>query len=134
MHPLDLAPRNIPEGNQVRVSNERGIMLVRVRVSESTPAGVMWISHGWWASKMPGKASANVLTPDGLGDLGRSGDFYDARAQAAYPFSRRQRMLIRAVSSARCDWIPHNYAATRNCDTVLVFLVMCSHLRKRGRH
>ncbi|MBZ5561987.1 MAG: hypothetical protein LAP13_06160 [Acidobacteriia bacterium] len=41
MHPLDLALRNIREGTLVRVFNERGIMVVRVCVSDSTHAGIV---------------------------------------------------------------------------------------------
>jgi anaerobic selenocysteine-containing dehydrogenase len=83
MHPHDAAPRKIQDGDMVRVFNERGTMLVRVRVTDSTRSGIVWMSHGWWASKMPGKVSANALTSDGLSDMGGGGDFHDARVQVA---------------------------------------------------
>jgi anaerobic selenocysteine-containing dehydrogenase len=36
---------------------------------------------GWWASKTPSGSSANALTPDGISDLGRGGDFHSALVQ-----------------------------------------------------
>lgn len=83
---------------------------------------------------MPGKASANALTSDGISDLGGGGDFQDARVQVTPPSNQRQRMLIRAVSLALSQWIPPNDAATRKCDTVLVCLIMCCRLKERGRN
>jgi anaerobic selenocysteine-containing dehydrogenase len=83
MNPHDAAPRNIQDGDMVRVFNDRGTMLVRVRVMDSARAGIVLMSHGWWASRMPGKASPNALTSDGLTDLGGGGDFHDARVQVA---------------------------------------------------
>jgi anaerobic selenocysteine-containing dehydrogenase len=83
IHPHDAAPRNIHDGDMVRVFNDRGTMLVRVNVTDSTRTGIVWMSHGWWASKMPGKSSPNALTSDGLTDLGGGGDFHDARVQVS---------------------------------------------------
>ncbi|MGE5277428.1 MAG: molybdopterin-containing oxidoreductase family protein [Acidobacteriota bacterium] len=88
MNPADAAARGIADGDMVRVFNDRGSMLVRVRLVDpslvgSMRAGVVAMSHGWWASRMPGASSPNALTPDGLSDLGGGGDFHDARVQVA---------------------------------------------------
>ncbi|MEO8128048.1 MAG: molybdopterin-dependent oxidoreductase [Bryobacteraceae bacterium] len=83
LHNDDAAARGVASGDMVRVFNQRGTMLVRVRVTKSNRPGLVSMSHGWWASRMPGKSSANALTPDGLTDLGGGGDFHDARVQVA---------------------------------------------------
>ncbi len=83
MHPTDAASRGIRDGVMVRVFNERGSVLVPVEVTNSVRAGLVAMSHGWWASRMPGKSSANALVTDGLSDAGGGGDFNDARVQAA---------------------------------------------------
>lgn len=50
-------------------------------VSEGVPLGLAAISHGWWASRLPGASSTNALTSDGLTDMGGGGDFHDAWVQ-----------------------------------------------------
>lgn len=83
MHPEDASRRGIHDEEMVRVFNQRGSMLVRVKVTDSVRAGIVAMSHGWWASKMPGQSSANALTSDGLTDLGGGGDFHDSRVQVS---------------------------------------------------
>jgi anaerobic selenocysteine-containing dehydrogenase len=81
IHPADASKRQIQDQQMVRVFNDRGSMLVRAHVTDAVRAGVVAMSHGWWASRMPGQSSANALTPDGLSDRGQGGDFHDARVQ-----------------------------------------------------
>ena len=83
MHPADAGPRKIRDGEMVRVHNAYGSMLVRAQISDACRAGIVTMTHGWWASLMPGKASANALTSDGLSDLGEGGDFHDTRVEVA---------------------------------------------------
>lgn len=81
MHSEDAGARRIADGDLVRVFNQRGSMQVRAHVSSNLRRQMVAISHGWWASRVPGGSSANALTPDGLSDLGGGGDFHDARVQ-----------------------------------------------------
>ncbi len=81
MHPGDAGPRGVQSGDRVKVYNQRGQMLVWAEVSEDVPLGLAAISHGWWASKLPGASSTNALTSDGLTDMGGGGDFHDAWVQ-----------------------------------------------------
>lgn len=82
MHSDDADRRGIRDGEMVRVFNQRGSMLVRVKVTNSLRAGIVAMSHGWWASMMPGQSSPNALTSDGLTDLG-GGDFHDSWVQVS---------------------------------------------------
>ena len=82
MHKDDAGPRGIVDGDMVRVFNEGGSLQIRAQVAaDRVGRQVVAMSHGWWASRMPGGSSANALTPDGLSDLGGGGDFHDARVQ-----------------------------------------------------
>ncbi|MCB0165480.1 MAG: molybdopterin-dependent oxidoreductase [Anaerolineae bacterium] len=77
LHPDDADPRDINDGDQVRVFNDRGEVMLRARVGDHIRAGVVSMPSGWWASQSPGGSSANALTADGLSDLGGGGDFHD---------------------------------------------------------
>jgi anaerobic selenocysteine-containing dehydrogenase len=82
IHQRDAATRGIQEGDTVRVFNQRGSMLVRAQISDTTRPGVVSMPHGWWASRLPGGSSANAVTSDNLSDMG-GGDFRDACVQVA---------------------------------------------------
>ena len=82
IHRTDAEARGIRDGDMVLVYNGRGSMRIQAKVSEDTRAGVLWVSHGWWGSRMPGGSSTNALTSDNLADLGGGGDFHDTRVQA----------------------------------------------------
>ncbi len=77
LHMDDAAPRDIRDGDQVRVYNDRGEVNLQARVGNHIRNGVVSMPSGWWASLSPGGSSANALTADGLSDLGGGGDFHD---------------------------------------------------------
>ncbi len=81
IHPRDAAPRNVGDGESVRVFNDRGDVRLRATVSDHAPPGVVSMPSGWWASLSPGGSSANALTSDGLSDMGGGGDFHDTMVQ-----------------------------------------------------
>jgi anaerobic selenocysteine-containing dehydrogenase len=78
LHPDDAAVRGIADGDSVRVFNDRGSVELPARVGDKVRSGVVAMPSGWWASKSPSGSSANALTPDGISDLGRGGDFHSA--------------------------------------------------------
>jgi anaerobic selenocysteine-containing dehydrogenase len=77
MHPGDAKPRGISDGDEVRVFNGRGSVTTQARIGDIVRSGVVAMPSGWWASRSPGKTSANALTSDGLSDMGEGGDFHD---------------------------------------------------------
>jgi anaerobic selenocysteine-containing dehydrogenase len=92
IHRLDAAPRNIAEGDMVRVFNDLGELTLRAQVGDLVRPGVAMPS-GWWALLSLGGASANCLTSDGLSGLGDGGDFHDTlvevECKAAMPEKKR---------------------------------------------
>ena len=83
MHPDDAAPRKIVDGDQVRVSNDRGEVTLRVRVSDRVRSGVVAMPSGGWPSLSAGGSSANGLRGEGLSDCGGGRECHDTGVQVA---------------------------------------------------
>ena len=77
--PSDAERRAIGDGDQVRVHNDRGELLLTARVRDGVRPGVVAVAHGWWRSLTGG--SASDLTSDGLSDLGGGADFFGTRVE-----------------------------------------------------
>ena len=71
----DARARGIIDGNQVRVFNRRGEMLLRARIDGKVQPGVV-SAHLNWAKLTPGFQSINALTSEKLSDMGNSATFY----------------------------------------------------------
>jgi len=77
IHPRDATSRGIREGEQVRVFNDRGAMVLAARVTEKTRPGVVVALSIWWRKLSPDGTNANMLTGQALTDMGRAATFYD---------------------------------------------------------
>ena len=68
MNPIDAAARDIEDGDEVRVFNDRGEIRVRVRVTRRIMPGVVDIPQGaWWSPDATGvdrRGNVNVLTSE----------------------------------------------------------------------
>jgi anaerobic selenocysteine-containing dehydrogenase len=81
LHAEDAAPRGIVDGDMVRVLNDRGELRLRVRVEDRVRPGTAAMPFGWEADGEGPGPLANLLTADGLSDLGGGGDFSDTRVE-----------------------------------------------------
>jgi anaerobic selenocysteine-containing dehydrogenase len=77
VHPDDAAARGLVDGTMVRVFNDRGDFLVRLRVDDRTRPGVVAAWGIWWPKLAPGGRNVNAVTGQALTDLGRGPTFYD---------------------------------------------------------
>jgi anaerobic selenocysteine-containing dehydrogenase len=77
LHPDDAAARGLADGAMVRVFNDRGDFLARLRVSDRTRPGVATALGVWWPALAPGGRNVNAVTGQALTDLGRGPTFYD---------------------------------------------------------
>jgi len=81
LHPEDAAARGLQEGDLVRIFNERGSFLARLRCTGRARTGVALAWGLWWHSLAPGGRSLNTVTSQALTDLGRGPTFYDCLVQ-----------------------------------------------------
>jgi anaerobic selenocysteine-containing dehydrogenase len=82
IHPDDAAPRQIESGALVALANDRGRALFTAVLSEDTPPGQVVVEGIWWHKFMPGGRGVNVLTPDGLADMGGGPAFHSTMVEA----------------------------------------------------
>jgi anaerobic selenocysteine-containing dehydrogenase len=75
MHPADAKTRGIRDGDNVRVFNPRGEIVLQALVDGTVPAGVV-AARLDWARFGPGGRNINVLTSEKLTDMGNAATFY----------------------------------------------------------
>lgn len=77
IHPDDAAPRDIRDGAEVRVFNDRGALRLRARVTDRARRGVVVALSIWWKKLAADGRNANELTNQSLTDMGAAPTFYD---------------------------------------------------------
>jgi anaerobic selenocysteine-containing dehydrogenase len=81
IHPDDAAARSIVDGTMVTVFNDRGRFLARAVVTDRSRRGVVMAPGVWWHKHATGGRNVNMVTHQGLTDLGRGPVFYDCLVQ-----------------------------------------------------
>lgn len=69
IHPTDAKKRNIQDGEQVYVFNNRGQVRLRAQVTKAVGSGVIMAPKAPWAKLSLGSTNINALAPDALGDM-----------------------------------------------------------------
>jgi molybdopterin guanine dinucleotide-containing S/N-oxide reductase-like protein len=82
MHPDDANARRIGDGDQVRIWNDRGSLLLTALLSDRVPAGVV-AGRLDWAKLSPGGQNVNALTSERLTDIGAAATFYSTLVEVA---------------------------------------------------
>jgi anaerobic selenocysteine-containing dehydrogenase len=82
MHPSDALGRGIGDGDQVRVWNDRGSLLLSALLSERVPVGVVAGRLDWNKMGSDGQ-NVNVLTSERLTDIGEAATFYSTLVEVA---------------------------------------------------
>ena len=83
IHPDDALARGIASGDKVRVFNARGALVLEARVTDRARSGVVVALSIWWRKLSPDGTNANMVTGQGLTDLGRAATFYDCLVEVA---------------------------------------------------
>ena len=78
IHPDDATARGIVDGDKVRAFNDRGALVLTARVTTKARLGVVVALSIWWRKLSPDGTNANMVTGQGLTDMGRAATFYDA--------------------------------------------------------
>lgn len=79
--PDDASYRNIVDGDELRVYNQRGRVYITARISRKVTQGVVCMPQGYWPSMLKGGSSANALTDDLLTDMGRGGAIQEVKVE-----------------------------------------------------
>jgi anaerobic selenocysteine-containing dehydrogenase len=78
MNPADAAPRGLTHGNQVRVWNDRGEVILRLAVSDAVRPGVVASEKGAWLMTSPtGQTISALVSADLKADLAEGACFND---------------------------------------------------------
>ena len=77
MHPEDAAQRAIRHGDMVRIYNQRGSQVLRVRLTDKVRRGLVVGLSIWWKKLAADGQNANALTSQKLADMGGGATFYD---------------------------------------------------------
>ena len=83
MHPADAAARGLTDGQRVKVANDIGEVLCRLRLSHDQRPGVVELPKGLWAHNTDNGFTACALAPDSVTDLGDGACFNDARVEVS---------------------------------------------------
>lgn len=78
LHPRDAAARAITTGDEVRVANQRGAVVLIAEVSEDIMPGTVLAPGVWWAKHSPDGRNINQITAQDEADMGAGAVFYDA--------------------------------------------------------
>lgn len=76
LHTSDAGPRGIQTGDRVRVFNDRGSLMLRAEVNGGVRPGVARSPSVRWNKRAQDRRNVNVLTSDGLTDIGGGPVFY----------------------------------------------------------
>jgi anaerobic selenocysteine-containing dehydrogenase len=82
IHPADAAPRNLADGDPVRIFNDRGSIHLTALLNSSLPPGVV-AARLDWAKLHPDTANVNALTSERLTDIGAGATFYSTLVEVA---------------------------------------------------
>jgi anaerobic selenocysteine-containing dehydrogenase len=77
----DAAARGLDSGAAARVVNERGAMLLPVKISTRLPVGVVAVPFGWWDASLANSGNVNDLTSDAHTDWGGGVSYHDTLVQ-----------------------------------------------------
>ena len=84
MNPKDAALRNLGPGNQVRVRNERGEVILRLIVTDAVRPGVVASEKGAWLMTSPtGQTISALVSADLKADLAEGACFNDTAVEVS---------------------------------------------------
>ena len=84
MNPADAAPRSLGNGNQVRVWNDRGEVLLRLAVTDAVRPGVVASEKGAWLMTSPtGQTISALVSADLKADIAEGACFNDTQVEVS---------------------------------------------------
>lgn len=77
----DATNRQITDGDELKVYNQRGRVFITARISDKVKEGIVCMPQGFWPSLLKGGSSANALTNDLFTDMVRGGAIQEAKVE-----------------------------------------------------
>ncbi|MDQ3248815.1 MAG: hypothetical protein M3Q45_06350, partial [Chloroflexota bacterium] len=77
IHPHDARPRQITDGDDVRVSNALGSVTLSAEVTEAIIPGTVLAPGIWWNKFSPDGRNINQIVPQDETDMGAGAVIYD---------------------------------------------------------
>ncbi|GAB4114224.1 MAG: molybdopterin oxidoreductase family protein [Candidatus Caldatribacteriota bacterium] len=79
INPQEAKSRGIKDGERIMIYNRRGIVKVKVFITDRVPPGIVHLPFGWWEGKQ--QVSVNKLTGEYLSDIGYGTAFHNCLVQ-----------------------------------------------------
>ena len=77
LNPADASQLSIVDGQQVKLSNDKGEVILKARITEDVASGVLYSHKGAWCESSPTGQTVNALLENRKTDIGDGAAFYD---------------------------------------------------------
>ncbi|MBT4519625.1 MAG: molybdopterin-dependent oxidoreductase [Halieaceae bacterium] len=81
IHPEDAGPRNIDDGDLVRIYNGRGSNIRSAKITNRTQPLLLVAEGIYWQNDASNQSGINCLTSQAITDLGEGGTFHESRVE-----------------------------------------------------
>jgi anaerobic selenocysteine-containing dehydrogenase len=83
MHPRDAADKGLVDGQRVRLSNQQGAVVLKLKISDAVRTGTLYVPKGSWLKDNPSGHSINALIPGHKADLADGACYNDTRVDVS---------------------------------------------------
>jgi ferredoxin-nitrate reductase len=120
MHPADAAKRNIKENDLVEITNHRGTVKVKAKITADIKQGVVFLPMHWGKILNNDLNRANNLTNNLVDPISKEPDFKFAAVEVALYKKPKQKIIIVGAGAAAYGFVK-SYRALNNVDSIEVF-------------
>ena len=120
IHPADAAIRKIKEGDLVDVTNHRGNVRVKAKLTEDIKQGVCFLPMHWGKILNNDLNRANNLTINLVDAKSKEPDFKFAAVQVALHKKPTQKIIVIGAGAGACGFVK-SYRALNTTDSIKVF-------------
>jgi ferredoxin-nitrate reductase len=120
IHPSDAASRNIHESSLVEITNERGKVRVKARLTGDVKKGVVFLPMHWGKVLSSELNRANNLTSTLVDPISKEPDFKFSAVQVSLFKKERQKIIVIGAGAGACG-IVKTYRALNHTDEIEIF-------------
>lgn len=120
LHPDDAQQRNIKDGDLVEITNKRGTVRVKAKLTTDIKQGVVFLPMHWGKILSNDLNRANNLTNNLVDAKSKEPDFKFAAVEVLLFKKTKQRIVVIGAGSGAYGFIK-SYRAINNADEIMVF-------------